>query len=342
MTKWSVIIDDRPIHACTVPGLVHSDSLQIEPSALRLRSCPLEILEPPVPVDIAATTAPAPVSRSTTERYLDLETRAFWAAVTWDTSSSMMLNIRSTISSGLKGACLEPVWRLTRGFLVGSFHSRTAEWRGKTSFEVTKQAAGQIISAASICRIYTWRTIASGKEAIREGVDEDDLPLSWKALLDAVDIFNSTIRPLLNNCQRQLHFLNQVNRLTWYETMLHYYLGILVLTDALKSAKRSDLLSQVTESSMEAEYEIVNVLKVGLEAEYSIQRPHIQNSSTDSSLPPATVSFLAIDPYPHHAFSTTQKTAIETLQGRSRPVVGLHGVSKVWVLLAELILLFLW
>jgi hypothetical protein len=247
-----------------------------------------------------------------THTFLDLESRAYWAAVTWDTSNSMILNLRSSLTSGLKGACLEPAWRLARGFLVGSFHARSEDWR-KKSFEVSDEIAPQIIAAAAVCRLYTWRTIASVKEALREGVEETDVLFAWDNILDALDLFKETIHPLLSACERRLHFLGQVERLNWYEVVLHYYLGILLLADAIEAANRPDLLSQLTETRLEAEQESFNAIKFGLESKYTIYGPLEESCSTlDVNLiayptgQPITISFVAIDPYPQHVVASVR------------------------------------
>ncbi|RDW92646.1 hypothetical protein BP5796_02040 [Coleophoma crateriformis] len=148
--------------------------------------------------DAATSSAASP---NLTPSSLNLEMRAYWAAVAWDTSSSVTLNIRSSLTSGLKGACLEPAWRLVKGFLVGSFHARSEEWR-KKGYEVSDETASQIISAAAICRLYTWKTIASVKEALAEGVEESDALFAWNALLDALEVYKVTIHPLLRIFQR--------------------------------------------------------------------------------------------------------------------------------------------
>ncbi|KAL6244429.1 hypothetical protein RBB50_008671 [Rhinocladiella similis] len=257
------------------------------------------------------TTTTASFSPDLTEEYLNLESRAYWAAVTWDTSDSMTLNFRSTLSSGLKGACSEPVWQLSRAFLVGSFHDRAEDWRRK-GFRVSDDVAPQITSATSVCTIYTWRNIASLKEALREGVEEATVQAVWKAFLDAIDIFRTTIHPILANCERQLHFLGQVDRFNWYEIVLLYYLGILILVDVLEAAHRADLLHELAQTSLEADHECFNVLKFGLESSYTIGSA-VRRSAIDGELSDATdessslaVSFVAIDPYPHHVIAAVR------------------------------------
>ncbi|TVY90253.1 hypothetical protein LAWI1_G005070, partial [Lachnellula willkommii] len=251
-------------------------------------------------------------SPNLTQVFLDLESRAYWAAVMWDTTNSVTLNIRSSLTSGLKGACLEPAWRLARGFLVGSFHAKSENWR-KKGFEVSDEIAPQIISAAAVGRLYTWRTIASMKEALREGVEESDVLFAWDAFLDALDVFKTTIHPLLSTCERRLHFLGLVERLNWYEVVSHYHLGILILADALEAANRLDLLSQLTETRLDAEQESFNVLRFGLESRYKICGPLEESSNaSDVNVNPystgqlITTSFIAIDPYPHHVVTSVR------------------------------------
>jgi hypothetical protein len=224
----------------------------------------------------------------------------------------MTLNFRSSLSSGLRGACLETSWRLAKGFLVGSFHPRTEDWR-KRSFEVTDEIAPQIISATAVCSVYTWRTIASVKEALREGVEEDSVLFAWQSLLDALDIFKTTLHPLMDNCERRLHFLDQSNRLYWYEIALHYYLGILILVDSLEATNRSDLLPQLADTSLAAEHECFNVLRFGVESKYTVDGHGAAPTNISTGLPglclsgqTTTTSFVAIDPYPHHVAASVR------------------------------------
>lgn len=282
--------------------------LHVQQLRERLRSCQFNGSEVSAWSDASMMGEMSGPGHSLTEEFVNLESRAYWATVTWDTSDSMTLNFRSTLCSGLKGACGEPVWQLTKAFLTSSFHGRSEEWR-KKGFRVSSSLAPQIISATSICAIYTWRTIASLKEALREGVGEGTVEFAWTALLDAIEIFQTTIQPLISNCERQLHFLSQADRFNWYVVVLLYYLGILILVDALEAAKRRDLLLQLTGIHLEAEQECFNVLKFGLESTYTIVTSQAGSSQAfDSSLSasPLSVSFVAIDPYPHHVIAAVR------------------------------------
>ncbi|KAH8703254.1 hypothetical protein BGW36DRAFT_369051 [Talaromyces proteolyticus] len=293
------ISDDEELDGLTGVVCTQVALLQLQQLRGRLRSCQFNGSKVSGWSD--ATTRAAP-SAKLTPMLVDLENRAYWAAVTWDTSNSVTLNFNSTLSTGLKGACLEPAWVLTRGFLVDLFNPRAKEWcRG--GFEVADDIAAQVISAAGICRLYVWRTIASVKEALREGVNEDSVLFAWRALLDGLDIFETIIRPILRRCAENLHLLSQVNRLNWYETLLHYYLGILILVDAVEAARRSDLLLQLPEIKLEAETEYFNILKFGLENTYSVHPPEDGSSDLEDII---NTSFIAIDPYPHHMVASVQ------------------------------------
>ena len=224
----------------------------------------------------------------------------------------MILNFRSSLTSVLKGACLEPAWRLAGDFLVGLFHARSEDWR-KKGFEVSDEIAPQIISAAAVWGLYTWRTVASVKEALREGVEESDTLFAWNAFLGALDVFKTTVHPFLSTCERRLHFLGQLERLNWYEVVLHYHLGILVLADGVAAAHRLNLLSQLAETKLDAEQESFNVLKFGLESKYTISGPLEEpynasdvGSTACATEQPITTSFIAIDPYPHHVLASVR------------------------------------
>jgi hypothetical protein len=231
--------------------------------------------------------------------FLDLESRAYWAAMTWDTSMSLTSDFRTSLTSGLKGACSEPTWRLVKAFLVGSFVTRAEQWRGE-DFEPTEKVIDEIVSAASICKTYVWKNITSLKEALREGVHEDGVLFASKALLDAIDIFNTYIRPLLKSPELRPHCLDQRLRLKWYQVSLQYNLGILLLINSLEDAARSDLLQEIVAMKHDTEYEAFTVLKLGLETTYTIAGPMEGEVNDDLRRSSITVTLVAIDPDPQY------------------------------------------
>ena len=234
--------------------------------------------------------------------FLDLESRAYWAAVMWDTIDAMSSEMRTLLTSGLNGACSEPAWRLARAFLVGSFIPATEQWSGN-GFDVNDESVSKIIGAASVSQTLLWKTITSLKEALREGVHEDTVSWVWNSLQEAMKLFQEPVYPLLDACKKHIHFLNQTNRFGWFEVMLRYCVGIMALVDALEIAKRSDLLHQILDIRTNVEHEAITILKFGTDNNYEIPtRSHATGSgSTQTTLiGPAGLSFIALYASPDH------------------------------------------
>ncbi|KAH8651308.1 hypothetical protein BX600DRAFT_528485 [Xylariales sp. PMI_506] len=304
-----------------ISGMVCSQAALVQIQKLRARQQSHAYREFGEPAWEAAPVASA--SRSgVIGDYLDLESRAHWVAVMWDTANSLRYNIRASLTSGLRGACLEPVWQLVRTCLVGSFHPETEHWR-TDGFEVSDGAACRIFSGATICNIYIWKTITSLKEALREGVDEEGVLFSWQSFLDALNVYKSSIRPLLTTCEKQLHFLDQLSRLRWYQVTIQYCMGILILVDAMLAANRSDLLSQINDLRQDAEHQAVNVIIFGVENTYTIGNPESLpggGSKTTSNKQvfdkPTTASLISIDPCPQYVSAVV--TLIRNIIARKR------------------------
>ncbi|KAI2783799.1 hypothetical protein F4815DRAFT_457990 [Daldinia loculata] len=298
------ISEDEELDGISGLVCIQTALLQIQRLRERQRSHQFHASEVSAWADILASSS----NLTFTEAYLDFESRAYWAAVVWDTSNSLTLNLRTSLTSGLNGACSEPAWRLVRTFLLGSCHTRTDHWRS-SGFDISDDIASQIIAAAAISMLYIWKNITSLKEALREGVEEETVSFVWNALIDASNIFKTSIRPLLNSLERRLHFLSQLSRLAWYEVNLQYNLGILILCNSLVLADRPDLLSQITELRRDAEHESFNNLKFGLDNTYTISRHSHESdmaSPSRDNFPEdqITVSLIALDPYPNRVIDS--------------------------------------
>lgn len=254
-----------------------------------------------------STAAESPLdSAALTPQHVGFESRAYWAAMMWDTSNSLILGARTSLSSGLKGACSEPTWRLVKAYLIGSFKARSETWHDE-SFGMTEADAYDVLSAGSICNTYIWENIASLKEGLREGVNDDCVLFAWKALLDAINIYNTLILPLLHICKEGISTLLQRVRLNWYNINIQHYLGLLLLENALYTAARSDLLHQIDATLQAAETNISELLQFGLESTYTIHRSDggcasTNDSSEDngSSQVSSKVTLVAIYPYPQY------------------------------------------
>ncbi|KAK7186871.1 3-hydroxybutyryl-dehydrogenase [Paraphaeosphaeria sporulosa] len=242
-----------------------------------------------------------------TQTFLDLESRAYWAAVMWDTSDAMTSDMRTLLTSGLNGACSEPAWRLSKAFLVGSFGPATEEWCVNGA-EVTDERASQIIGAASVCQTLMWKSITSVKEALREGVDEETVLWVWGSLQETMAIFKKSVQPPLSGCERRIHFLSQRNRFGWFQITLQYCIGVMVLVEALQVAKRSDLAQQLHEIRKQVEHDSFAILKFGTDNIYHMPTRGIAESDGDST--PATqslkLSFIALYAFPHLVVTLAQ------------------------------------
>ncbi|EXJ83352.1 hypothetical protein A1O1_06973 [Capronia coronata CBS 617.96] len=246
--------------------------------------------------------SPAPTS-TFTRSFLSSESRAYWAALIIDTSASLTLNFRSSLTSGLHGVHAESSWRVLK-MGTGSFHTRTQEWRQGT-VPMTDDMVTQVIAAASAGNVYMLKMIAVLKEALREGYEDDKVAEAWTSCLKAMEIFKVTFRPLVNLCERRLPLLGEAERLNWYELMLHQHLGVLLLVDGVEAAERTDLLSQLREAQLDAERDLLDVIRIGLESTYTIRGPEGPMSGEET---PAVLSasFVAVDPYPHHMVAAVQ------------------------------------
>lgn len=244
-----------------------------------------------------------PRARPLNEGYLKLESRAYWSALIFDTSASLSLNFRSSLTSGLHGFKTEPAWAVIKTFLADSFHNQTEAWRiHGHGVEVTDEKVCHVFAAVAVCKLYVWKMIAVVKEAVREGDTEDKVLEAWSSLMDALNIFKGTIRPLLGDCLRRLAFMSQDDKLNWYEIALHYHLGILMLVDAIEAAERPDLLCQLIGARIDAEKEAFELIKYGLENEYTLYEPDTGHFRRG----PITRSFIAVDPYPHHTVASAR------------------------------------
>ncbi|KIW19085.1 hypothetical protein PV08_03377 [Exophiala spinifera] len=287
-------------------GLTGQVCLQIalqQVQSLRERQRNCQFSGSKVSFGLASLVTSKPKSFPISEAFLNGESRAYWGALEFDTSASLTLNFRSSLSSGLHGVGSESAWRVLRTG-AHSFQTRTKDWRTST-FEVSDDTASQIVAAAAACKVFVFKMIAVLKEALREGEEEDKVKQAWDAFTEAADIFQDAFRPLLSSCERRLHFLSQVERLNWYEVMLHYHLGILMLVDTVEAAERDDLLVLLKDKRLDAEQEVVNALKFGLESTLTIRAPA---DDTEYSERPRTItaSFIQLDPYPHHIVAAVQ------------------------------------
>ncbi|OCL11214.1 hypothetical protein AOQ84DRAFT_437850 [Glonium stellatum] len=245
---------------------------------------------------------------NTAMEFMGAESAAYFAGIIFDTSTSLTLNSRSLLSSGLLGFDTEPVFRLVKTH-SRIFHENTKEWR-QNGFEISNKNTSRIATAAGMWKLFVWKMIAVFKEALRDGYDDEMVGRVYTAVLDAINQFGTTYNPLMAVCERGLQFLDWRPKFEWYSIMLHYHMGILILVDAIEAAGCTDLLSKLEKTRRESEHGVINTLKFGLEAKCLIRgAKRTVNAVTQTNQVPTskdTTSFLAIDPYPHHVVAAAQ------------------------------------
>uniref|UniRef100_A0A093XSM8 Putative transporter C11D3.18C n=1 Tax=Talaromyces marneffei PM1 TaxID=1077442 RepID=A0A093XSM8_TALMA len=253
-----------------------------------------------------ATTSPAPVTRD----FLGIESMIYWAAMTFDTSSSLTLNTKSLLSPGLSlGLEQEPSWRLVRT-CTNVFHEETEAWRAQ-GIHITEERANQIIASAASWKLFVWKAAALVKEALREGREDETVQVAFDTAVDAINQYSLTYHDLLIACERRIQFFSHKTKLRWYELILHYNLSILVMLDAVEIAGRMDLLEKLKVVKADAEGSLFNCLIFGLNNHYLVPRrpageeQHgIQLAEEDGRAAALEltrkVPLIAIDPYPHH------------------------------------------
>ncbi|KIX06491.1 uncharacterized protein Z518_04467 [Rhinocladiella mackenziei CBS 650.93] len=240
--------------------------------------------------------------------FINAESTAYWAALTFDTSASLTLSCRPLLSSGLFGFESESSWRMVRACME-IFRQMTKGWND-AEFEMTDERANIIIAAGAAWKLLTWKLTANLKESLRDGHDEAEVSRAFISVSDSIDRFNVTYRDLLCACQRRIHFLNQETKFRWYELMLHYHLCILMLVDIVAATDRQDLLSQFSAKRVDAESWVMNCLVFGLNNKYTLTlQPDFAPADPNAGhVPPfgITASLIAIDPYAHHVVAAVK------------------------------------
>ena len=326
------ISDDEDADGISGLACVHAALHQIQ--TLRARHRDLQFSGSMVSLSSRAQPNCASPESIGTSSFLNAESIAYWAALTFDTSASLTLNCRPLLSSGLFGFESEIPWRLVR--TCGNMFDQASQNWSHASCEMTDERADQIVAAAAAWKLLGWKLTAVFKEALRDGHDESEVAKAYAAVVDSVQQFNSIYRRPLEACQRRMPFLSQTIRLRWCKytfhfflaghtrgtdkllfigedtLMLHYHLSILMLVDMIEAANRSDLLIKLVDFSTDAENVVMSTLDFGLHNSFNlVLKSHTSCSGPTSSAreairPPITVPLVSVDPYPHHVVAGVQ------------------------------------
>ena len=165
------------------------------------------------------------VSTSTTQRlvpnldpitaanFINAESVAYWAALTFDTSASLTFGSRPLLSPGLLGFEADYPWSLVRS-CTEIFRDMTTDWHD-AGFTMTDTKAQQVIAAGAAWKLLAWKLSAVFREALRDGHDENEVRKVYSAILETVQQYNSTYRDLMEACRRRIHFLNLQTKLCY-------------------------------------------------------------------------------------------------------------------------------
>lgn len=158
--------------------------------------------------------------------FLTYESIAYWAALTFDVSSSLTLNCRPLLSSGLFGYVAEAPWKLIQT-ASKHFQGTDAGRQGEAVTLINDESANEIIANASAWKLLTWKLTSVFKEAIREGHDEAEVVNIHARFVDATKHFEEIYQRPLAACQRRIQFLKQETKLRWCECPASHWMHIL-------------------------------------------------------------------------------------------------------------------
>lgn len=205
------ISEDEEIDGISGQACVHAALQQIQTLRARQRNLQFSGSKvSPSSTSHSICTSPESIDTST---FINAESIAYWAAITFDTSASLTLNCRPLLSSGLFGFESEFTWRLVRT-CSNVFNESSNRW-SHGSAEMTDERANQIIAAAACWKLLGWKLAATFKEALRDGHDEAEVRNALLAVSSSVKEFDATFRPHLDECHRRMHFLGQQTKLRW-------------------------------------------------------------------------------------------------------------------------------
>lgn len=210
------ISEDEEADGISGQACVHAALQQIQ--SLRAQQRNLQFsgskVSPSTPAAPAVVATPDAVNAAA---FINAESIAYWAALTFDTSASLTLNCRSLLSSGLFGFEAESPWRLVRT-CAQMFAENSQRWQQHGDLGaggMTDDRANQIIAAGAAWKLLGWKLTAVFKEALRDGHDEAEIDKAYAMVVDSITEFNATFRHLLEACQRRMPFLSQRTKLRW-------------------------------------------------------------------------------------------------------------------------------
>jgi len=203
--------EDEELDGVSGQVCVHAALQQIQTLRARQRSLQFNGAQVNITGPIRASSV-SPQSFATIS-FINAESTAYWAALTFDTSASLTLSCRPLLSSGLFGFESESSWQMVRACMEIVRESSKTWSHG--SLEVTDERAIQIIAAGSAWKLLLWKLTANFKESLRDGHDDFEVSRSFAMVSDAIDNFDATYRDLLTACYNRIQFFPQETKFRW-------------------------------------------------------------------------------------------------------------------------------
>lgn len=205
------IPDNEELDGVSGQVCVHAALQQIQTLRARQRSLQFNGARVMLAAPNRATSA-SPQSFATIN-FINAESTAYWAALTFDTSASLTLGCRPLLSSGLFGCESESSWRMVRT-CSEVFREMTAEWNS-AGLEMIDERANQVIAAGAAWKLLLWKLTANFKESLRDGHNEFEVTRSFASVSDAIDKFDAIYKNLLIACYNRIHFFSQETKFRW-------------------------------------------------------------------------------------------------------------------------------
>lgn len=209
----SGVSEEEEVDGISGQACVHAALQQIQ--TLRARQRNLQFSGSKVSPSHKSPVIPTTPDSIGTPNFINAESTAYWAALTFDTSASLTLNCRSLLSSGLFGFEAEIPWQLLK--TCSKMFDETAQHWDQSSYHMTDERANQIVAAGAAWKLLGWKLTAIFKEALRDGHDESEVHRAYVAVVDSIKQFNIVYRHRLEACQRRMQFLSQQTKLRWCE-----------------------------------------------------------------------------------------------------------------------------
>lgn len=166
--------------------------------------------------------------------FISIESAAYAAGMIFDNDPALLEDCRFTLSSGLLGFESEPIFGLFKPQAC-IFHETTEEWR-RDGFDVSNENVSRVVLAAATWTYYLWKIVAIFKEALREGYDNRVVATAYSGVLDTIQKFKNTYRPLMDICERRLQFLPWRLKFGWCEYLPQSQANILCCLSPLLKA----------------------------------------------------------------------------------------------------------